>query len=87
MEPYEFGPQDVGTDRPHTDDPVMIDHAATAAAERNSLATENHARAARIASTLARLEYETLLDLLAAFVDRNHRAAAEIIVDIIDGIA
>jgi len=88
MEPYEFSPADIGTDRPvHTDNPVMIDHAATVAAARNALATENHARAARIAETISRLEYETLLDLLAALVDREHRAAAEIIVDIVDNIA
>ena len=81
MDPYEFGPQDVGTDTP------TIDHAAHAAAARNAAATENHARAERIAATLARLGHETLLDLLAALIAGEHRTAAQVIVDIVDDIA
>lgn len=79
-DPYDGTPQDIGTDRPTIDAPAID------AATRNETATENHRRADTLAARLESADRPMLMDALAALAQRNYRTAAQIIIDLIDGV-
>ena len=69
MDPFEFGPADVGTDRP------VIDVEASTAAAENELATQQEARRLRLINECYRIdpngEYDdATIDQARAALDR-----------------
>lgn len=79
-DPYDGTPADLGTDHP------TIDAATIDAATTNAAATENHRRADALAARLESADRPMLMDALAALAQRNYRTAAQILIDVIDGV-